>query len=242
MPSIGDFVDNRWVDVKEKLRKLDPDFVRHVEETHRLQNLGLEAIGSGLSTEVRLSKEWHRLLEDCNELVMQETILKTAVDCFIDDSNRGLSPVVVGKRFFYHIHSWFIHAKTLAERTQSVIKKTTYLYMSNRTAACKIAKRHCNSVRSNEFYEDIRKLRNQFAHGTIRSWGQGVTEDNLWEGSVAHGMTPQLNFEQFLYPNREEVAKSYGIIVEGATKGMLDHIGQILHELEKDIADQWVEG
>ncbi len=181
-------------------------------------------------------------MEDCSELVLQETILQVAVNCFIDDSHRGLSPVAVGKRFFYHIHSWFVHADTLADRTQSVIRKTTYLYIPNSEVASKIAKRHCNFVRSNEFYEKIRKLRVQFAHGTIRSWGQGVTEDNLWEGSVAVGMTPQLNFDQFLYPDREKVTQSYGIIVDGATKGMLDHIGEILHELEKDIADQDVEG
>ena len=242
MPSISDFVDNRWTDAKKELRKLAPDFVRHVEEAHRLQKLGLEATGFGLSTEVRLSKEWHRLLEDCSELVMQETILQTAVDCFTDDSPRGLPPVAVGKRFFYHMHSWFVHAKTLTERTQSVIKRTTYLYIPNRIAARKMAKLHCDAVSNNQFYKKIEKLRNQFGHGTTRSWVQAVTKDNLWEDSVAAGKTPQLDFDQSLYPNREKVAKSYGIIVDGVTKGILDHIGEILHELEKGIADHDIEG
>ena len=169
---------------------------------------------------------------------LQETILQTAVDCFMDDSHRGLSPVAVGKRFFYHIHSWFIHADTLVERTQSVIEKTTYLYIPNRMAARKIVKRYCNAVSDDQFYKEINEQRNQFAHGTKRSWVEGVTRDNLWEGLVTIGMTPQLNFDQFLYPNREEVTQSCGIIVNGATKGMLDHIGEILHELEKDIADR----
>ncbi len=242
MPSIGDFVDNRWADAKEELRKLDSDFVSRLESEHRLQTLGLgmpQQYSVGSRPKRPLAKEWHRLLEDCSELVLQETILQTAVDCLIDDSRRGLPPVAVGKRFFYHMHSWFMHADTLLERAQSVIEKTTYLYIPNRKVARKIAKRHCNFVRSNEFYEKIRKLRVQFAHGTIRSWGQIVTEDNLWEESVAVRKTPQLYFDQFLFPNREKVTQSYGIIVDGDTKGMLDHIGEILHEFEKDIADQW---
>ncbi len=245
MPSIGDFVDNRWTDAKEELRKLDSDFVSKLESEHRLQTLGLgmpQQYSVGNRPKRPLAKEWHRLLEDCDELVMQETILQTVVDCFIDDSNRGLPPVAVGKRFFYHMHSWFIHADTLIERTQSVIRKTTYLYIPNRKAAHKIAKRHCNAVSNNQLYKKIGEQRNQFAHGTTRSWGQGVTEEKLWEGSVAFGMTPQLNFDQFLYPNREKVTKSYGLVVDGATKGMLDHIGEILHAFEMDIAYQWVEG
>ncbi len=131
MPLIDDFVDNRWADAKEELRKLDRDFVRRVEETVRLQDLGPESLGVGRSPKRGLSKKWHILLEDCDELVRKASILQTAIDCFIADSGGEMSSVDVGRRFFYHMQSWFIHAQALAEYTQRVINKTTKLYISD---------------------------------------------------------------------------------------------------------------
>ena len=235
-PSINDFVEHRWADAKEELRKLDRDFIRRVEETMRVQNLGLEALGVGRSPRIGLPKEWNRLLEDCYELVMQATVLKTAIDCFIDDSRRGLSSIDVGRRFDYHMHSWFIHANTLAERTQSVIGKTTRLYISDCHAANKIAKRYCISV-YNQVTKEVAEIRNQVGHGTTRSWVQAVTRDNLWEPPVAAGMTPRVSLDSFLYPERGQAATSgrYDVYVDN-TKNVLDHLGVILRELEEDIA------
>ena len=42
MPSIDDFVNHRWADAKEVLRQLDPDYVREIGETVRLQDVGLQ--------------------------------------------------------------------------------------------------------------------------------------------------------------------------------------------------------
>ena len=55
-PTINDFVEHRWTDAKEELRKLDPDFVRRSEETVGLQSLGLTALGADCNPKRRLSK------------------------------------------------------------------------------------------------------------------------------------------------------------------------------------------
>ena len=236
MPSINDFVDNRWTDAKEELKKLDPDFVRRVEETIRLQHIGLEALDFEPGPRARLPKEWHRLLEDCYELVMQATVLQTAIDCFIDDSRRGLPTTEVGRRFEYHMHSWFIHANTLAERTQSVIDKTTRLHISDCKAATQIVGRHRTAV-YNQVTKEVEGIRNRVSHGTTRSWAQAVTTNNLWEPAVAAGMTPQVSVDSFVYPGRGEATKSgrYDVYVDH-TKMVLVRLGAILHELEEDIA------
>ena len=74
MASLDDFVDHRWEDAKEELRKLESDFVSRLESEHRLQSLGLgmpQRHSAGDRPKRPLSKEWHHLLEACSELTMQ---------------------------------------------------------------------------------------------------------------------------------------------------------------------------
>ena len=240
MPSIDDFVNHRWADAKEVLRQLDPDYVREVEETVRLQDVGPQppkVPDVERSPKRRLPTEWHTLLEDCSELVMQASILQTATDCFIADSDGGMSSVEVGKRLFYHMHSWFIHANALADWTQRVIDDTTNLLSDSKTGK-EIAKRHRASVHS-KVTKLVKKERNRFAHATKTSWSTNITEDNLWEGSVAAGLTPQKSHDEFIYPFMGDRAKS-GMYRQFADRTgiVFDLLGEILHELEKDIAAQ----
>ena len=188
MPSIGEFVDHRWADAKEKLRKLDPDFVRRSEETVRLQGLGLEALDLDRSPKRRLSKEWHSLLEDCDELVRKASTLQTALDCFIADSGGCMSNGDIGRRFFYHMQSWFMHAQALAEYTERVIGSTTKLYFSDSDAG-DITRRHKESVRC-QVTKKVKQTRNMFAHATGGSSSTSITEDDLWGGQCGGGANP----------------------------------------------------
>lgn len=238
MPLIGDFVDSRWSDAREELRKLDPDFVRRVEETVRLQHLGLEALDFEPSPRARLPTEWHRLLEDCDELVRKASILQTVTDCLMGDSDGDMSTADLGKRFFYHMQSWFIHATALAEYTQSVISNTAMLYIANADSKAdkQMARRHRTSV-YNQVIEEVKEIRNQVSHGTTRSWVQAVTSDNLWEQSVAAGVSPRIGLDSFFYPDGGKAAMSgkYDVFVD-KTKTVLDRLARILHKLEEDIA------
>ena len=235
-PSINDFVEHRWADAKEGLRKLDPNFVRRVEETVRLQDLGLEALGVGGSPKRRLSKKWHTLLEDCDELVRRATILQTVIDCFIADSDGEMSSVEIGRRFFCHIRSWFIHAQALAEHTERVIITTTKLYISDREADKKLAKSHRESVYC-QVVKMVEQERNKFAHATGKSLSTSITEDDLWEGSVAAGLTPQMSHNESIYAFFGERVKSgmYHHPLAEKNRMVLQLLGGILHELEGDI-------
>lgn len=64
MASMYDFVNHRWVDAKEALRKLDNDFVGRLEPEHRIQTLGLgfpQQYSVGYRSKRPLSKKWHYL-------------------------------------------------------------------------------------------------------------------------------------------------------------------------------------
>ena len=239
MPLIGDFVDSRWSDAREELRKLDPDFVRRVEETVRLQHLGLEALDFEPSPRARLPTEWHRLLEDCDELVRKASILQTVTDCLMGDSDGDMSTADLGKRFFYHMQSWFIHATALAEYTQSVISNTAMLYIANADSKAdkQMARRHRTSV-YNQVTKIVERERNKFVHATGKSSSTTLTGDSLWEGSVAAGLTAHKSHDEFIFPAMGKRVKSgqYHRLLTELNRIIFEQLGRILRELEEDIA------
>ena len=118
MASIDAFVNHRWEDAKEALRKLDSDFVSRLESEHRLQTLGLgmpQQYSAGDRPKRLLSKKWHHLLEACLELTMQARNVQVAATSLTADENAGLSSYEAGTRADYHFRSWFIHATALTE-------------------------------------------------------------------------------------------------------------------------------
>ena len=63
-----------------------------------------------------------------------------------------------------------------------------------------------------------------------------ITEDDLWEGSVAVGLTPQMSHDDSIYPLMGERAKSgkYRLFAD-VNNTVIELLGEILHELEEDI-------
>ncbi len=238
MPSIDDFINHCWADAKEELRQLDPAFVSQFEHTVQLENLGLMTpwqLQADQSPKQRLASKWHRLLETCDEFAMQVSILRTATTSFIADSKNGEIPKVeAGMRFVYHGRSWVIHAEALAERTRDVINKTIELYIPDSKVGNNVAKRHRDSVYT-QVTEYIKEQRNQYVHPS-RALAKGITQNNMWEGCLALGITPPMKFHQFVFPvdGDKELFRIYDGLIDG-TEQVCARIGSILHELEDDI-------
>ena len=133
MPSINDFVDHRWENAKDALRKLDGDFVSRLESEQRVANVRARyasAINSaGKRPKQLLSKEWHHLLEACSELTMQAWNVQVAATSLTAKANVGMSSYEAGLRADYYFRSWFIHATALTERTDDVIRKAADVYI-----------------------------------------------------------------------------------------------------------------
>ena len=148
--SIDDFVNHRWADAKEALRKLEADFVERSENTVNLQRMGLSPPWQADGQETPMSqlpKEWHRLLEACVEIVLQRTRLQVATHGLSAVGNSDLSKFEAGKQQTYHFGSWFIYANTLAERTGDIVRRTSELYVSDPPLAKELTKRYKESVR-----------------------------------------------------------------------------------------------
>ena len=126
MRSIGDFVDHRWTDAKEVLRRQDADYVRTIEARGQSEEEWLTP-ASGLST------EWHDLLASCDELHLLASMVQAAAMGLTPFPylHGDLTPAQVGQLSTYNGRSWFVHTKALAERTKDVIRKTTRVYISD---------------------------------------------------------------------------------------------------------------
>ena len=240
MASIDDFVNQRWEDAKEALRNFDGEFVRKLESEVKLEALGLEAPWTSVVDNVplqRLSSEWHLLLEACLELNMQASNIQVAASSMTYQANEGVSDYEAGRHNNYHLRSWFIHVAALAERTEDVVKKSTEVYLPKYEKRAEIAKRHLTEV-----YEQIKKRvaqqRNEYVHPR-RSWGSGITEDQLWEKLVSGGMSPSKLLEEFHFPPQGIYVKQgkYNHFV-GETTMILDCVGAIIQGLETDMMSQ----
>ena len=245
MPLIGDFVDHRWMDAKESLRKQDSDYVRKIESTGQSEQDWLKP-ASGLPS------KWHNLLAACDELHLLASMVQAAAMGLTPFPylHGDLSPADVGQLSTYNGRSWFVHAESLAERTKDVIRKTTEVYITDRKAANAIAERHCKAVKHDveehrvEFEQQgtIKELRHEYAHGNRPSWASGITKSDdghecLWEAFIARDLTPRRRLEEGFFSTigQETTSGNYCSAVED-TKDIFDRLACILHELEEDIA------
>ena len=236
MPTIDDFVNQRWEDAKQALRDIDPDYVRNLESEDRLEIQGLhypKAFSVGSNSRHPLSKEWHHLLEACQELIIQTQLLRLSAVYLTSDANKNRHQHEAGKLADYHFRSWFILATTLAERMNRVISKTSQVYLAEGSSRNKVVKHFREHIKP--FIEELKELRNGYLHPS-RSETQEITKDGLWEGLVTLGITPTIFLNQFHYPSQAErvLSGKYDIFAR-RTDEILICLGNILHDLEKDL-------
>ena len=131
MASIEEFINRRYIDAKEEVRRLDGDFVNEFESAVRLNSIGLEPprlVDTLRKPRQRLSKGWHRTLEACVELTIRASILECAAIGLHSNSHKGKSRNEVGRLYYYHFRSWFMHSTALSETTGELIRSGTDLY------------------------------------------------------------------------------------------------------------------
>ena len=233
------------MDAKELLRKQDPDYVRRIEATGQSGD-------DWLVPSLGLSSKWHNLLAACDELHVLASMVEAAAMGLVPFPylHGDLSPAGIGQLSAYNGRSWFIQANALAERTRDVIRKTTQVYISDRTVANAIAGRHTNAVERDveghraqfERQGTISGLRHEFAHGNKPSWASGITDGDdgheyLWEAFIARDLTPRRRLEDgfFWTIGQETISGKYSSAVDD-TRDVFDSLARILKELEEEIA------
>ena len=238
MASLEDFINHRWADAKEALRQLDSNFVGTLENDIRFDKLGLTPPPRQETfrrPNQPLSSDWHRLLEVCYELTRQVDILKASVNCLTQDGSKGTSSIDIARQRDYHFRSWAIHAVTLCDHSDEVIRWSARVYLPPGGASDGLANSYKKSI-DDEIRDRLKQIRNDYVHPANRSWSQAVTENDYWEGCVALGMTPRKHLDEFHYPAEANRA-SLGLYSEAVTETdkILGRLGSILYRLEADI-------
>ena len=236
--SIDDFVNFRWADAKEALRNVDPDYVSKLENTTRLQASGLEPlweVNYSESPKKRLSKEWHHLLETCYELVRHVIVLDASRECFRNESLPNLSLQISGARVVFGLRSWFMHAVVLCDQTDLAIFRSLDVYVSDTKSKKEMREKYRIRIR-----ESVRKhidyQRNSYVHPEKEAWSQGITRQELWEGTVSIGITPRREFEKYsLFRMGKRAQDGEYKIFDTYTEEVLTRLGQILHDFEEDL-------
>lgn len=237
LATIEDFVDHRWTDAREALRKIDGTFVKKLESQVQFDELGLSAPWPFSDIERLptrgLSTEWHRLLEACTDLILQLSIFEESTALLEVDTSGERSWVKAGRQVLLYIRSWVIVAQALAERVNGVIECTTKVYWDDLTTQNQLSK----SFRSRVQQEVIQTLnaRNEYVHAN-RSWAKGITEDKLWEGIVAVGLQPSRLYDQFVYPSQGELwMTGHYAGFANAAVAIRNRLGSILEDFEASI-------
>ena len=233
-PTLSTFFSHVWERAKAELRELDPEFVSALEDEVQLNKEGLVAPSSATSEarpKRRLPGKWHQLLEACVELEIQADCLETASALLRPHSSENGAIAEAGRGAIHNWRSWFVHASALAEKAEVVILKTIALHPG---ASRSMQKRFRQRVKD-EITQYVTSQRQDYVHGR-RSWAAGFTEDQLWERTVAEGLTPEMFFRDF-YPaeGKKQQSDPYRFLAERANQ-FIANLGVVLHELEVQIA------
>ena len=121
---------------------------------------------------------------------------------------------------------------SLAEKPEIVILKMIALHPG---ASRSIEKRFRKRVKD-EITQYVASQRQDYVHGT-RSWAAGFTEDQLWERTVAVGLSPGMFLRDFFYPEegKKQASDAYLFLEEKANEFIAD-LGVLLHDLEVELA------
>ncbi len=241
-PTIDDFINHRWQDARETLRSLDPDFVNELETLVRSE--GTHQTESSLAGPIKmprqqLSKEWHKLLAACLDLTMQVEILRVPAHALNSRTVRQMGNDRIVPTLDYHIRSFLVHAKTLAEVSDLVIDTficAQLVASIGNKGRTNLGKKYRDRVYSG-ITKHVDKLRNRIVHPGRGLWGQVVTQEQRWEGPIAIGFTPEMAVEQVVFVAFVEQAKEGGYDeLNDVVDVFAQQLGLILHDLEQEVA------
>ena len=124
--------------------------------------------------------------------------------------------------------------RALAERTQDLIEQTASLYLDKPGEAKHVSDPWKREVRE-RVGKHIARQRNDYLHAN-RSPTSTVTQDGLWEGLVAVGMTPDIFLRDFHYPPEAERirVRFKGVFVPDSSD-RIGVLGEIVSGLEQGL-------
>jgi hypothetical protein len=113
---ISSFIEHRWAEAKEELKRIDSGFVNALSVYDILRNNGLWLPDNLPTPSRRLSKRWHKLLESTVELIRQIDRLNLTVSKMQTAPNR--------REALYYWDTWVQDSYSLCEKVERLIQRS----------------------------------------------------------------------------------------------------------------------
>lgn len=232
--TIRDFINNRWADAKEELLRRDPSFVKTLEAYVHAPKLGLLLPkNSKLPIPTTgLSVRWHKLLEATYDIVNALDTLHLNVTLLEHGIDRRLA--------VYHFDAWVQHVFNLCDkiRRQLVTLSCRQYFPGKQQEKGKQLIVHYSQQIKSKVQDEVDQYRSPLVHGAggMGTLAQRAMTDQLqsWEIFVVGGdrMIDE-TLQAFYKSGHPEV--DFSEILPGKTEFVVNTLGAILEDLEKDI-------
>jgi hypothetical protein len=113
---ISSFIEHRWAEAQEELKRIDSGFVNAFSAYDTLTNHGLWLPDNLPTTSKRLGKRWHMLLESTVELIRQIDRLHLTVSKTQTAPNR--------RETLYYMDTWVEESYSLCEKVKRLIERS----------------------------------------------------------------------------------------------------------------------
>ena len=236
MPSIDVFIRRRLLDAKSKLEELDAPFVAAVNAAQKVSLRGIQV--PQIAPTSRLPKRYVALLDTCADLTVEVDQLRLITDSLNPERFEGRPPNEVGREGLRHIFDWVIHEQALVEKVVFLIARTIdgYLPGSRKGHKPQILNRY--KIKLKDARRRFASSRDGLLHGVGKRGTvyQAISEDQLWEGSVALEISPELIMSSVWQATAKYMRKWHKVKVS-QTNGLLDTLGNTLQDLEIEMSE-----
>ncbi|MBI4311199.1 MAG: hypothetical protein HY681_05390 [Chloroflexi bacterium] len=232
-----EFYDWVWEKALRELTLQDPTFIAKVQAFARMPEPGEMVPDDTPQPTWRFNAGWTKVFEACEDVEWQVRRLNRCLGKLNPLIHEGVEDSEAAEEFDYHLVSFFMHCYALTEKSER-LATLAFRHFSrlSRTNNPKRASAWAQCVKT-ELADRIDPIRSHLVHGVggRGAWVTGVTEAQLWEGTVAVQMTPNLFFEQFGVPDTVDRRRARHQQMTVVTLEILNRLGMILDQMREEL-------
>lgn len=236
---IREFIEHRWLEARNALIAIDPDFVQRVDNSVRASNIGLIMPGEERvpTPSHRLSDRWHSLLSLTHEVVQELGRLQMTMQFMSPDFNSNINR----EQSTYFFDVWIQRVFNLCEKVTAAMKHTIRIYRDEQGLSnhASIERKYSDLVKL-QVRDHVEKLRSPSVHGEGGSGNissRVITEDQQrWELILLGGsrMIDQMLEQSYSGEGSVDPQSFYDLSIANHTRA-IQALGKILKELDEEL-------
>ena len=237
MATIDDFIQQRLLDAKGKLEKIDPSFVKTIDSAQKLSLKGIQL--KRIEPTVRFPKRWITLLEICADVAGEAEQLHLITDSLNPKNFEGREQIEIGREGTRHLFDWVIHEQALIEKVRLLVIRTIDVSLPSPSQELKKQIRIKYETR---IWKGVGRRFSSARHGLVHGAGpkgtvyRAIPEEQLWESLVALQAPIDKMLLSTWTATSKFLSKWHKEKVLQADK-LLDFLGSTLHDLETELAE-----